>query len=355
MYDLTIIIPTYNEVLNIHSIVDQLQSFFSSHSLNGEILIIDDNSPDGTITEIRKIQMSMPDLHLIVRENERGLSSAVVEGFRKADSNLFFVIDADGSHDLKILWNMYLLVRYDFDIVIGSRYVEHGGINGWPLKRRILSFGATFLGRLLVPSIHDPVSGFFAVRKSVVENAPLKPRGYKILLEILGKGNWKTYIEVPYTFTERKQGSSKLKGKVIAEYAYQVLDNYWYRWNRIIKFLIVGASGILINEGGLILLSGFIPLPVASAVSIELSILSNFTWNDRWTFQSHDLSFDHWYQRLALFQIVCVVGGLINFGILTALVYLVGIDYRIANLIGIALAFIWNYSMSKKVTWQKKS
>ncbi len=116
-------------------------------------------------------------------------------------------------------------IRAGNDLVIGSRYMEGGGIKKWPLKRRIISLGATFLGRLLFPDVSDPVSGFFAVRKSVVENAPLKPRGYKILLEVLGKGNWKNLKEIPFEFVDREIGSSKLKGRTIIEDAEQCFDN----------------------------------------------------------------------------------------------------------------------------------
>ena len=119
---------------------------------------------------------------------------------------------------------MYDEIRKGNDIVIGSRYMEGGGIKKWPLKRRIISIGATFLGRLLFPDITDPVSGFFAVRKEVVDKAPLKPRGYKILLEVLGKGTWEKDKEIPFEFIDREIGSSKLKIKTIIEYAQQVAD-----------------------------------------------------------------------------------------------------------------------------------
>ena len=119
---------------------------------------------------------------------------------------------------------MYAEVQKGNDIVIGSRYMKGGGIREWPLKRRVLSVGATFLGRLLFPTITDPVSGFFAVRKLVVLQAPLKPRGYKILLEVLGKGQWQTSTEIPFEFVNRETGASKLKIITIIEYARQVLD-----------------------------------------------------------------------------------------------------------------------------------
>ena len=207
-------------------------------------------------------------------------------------------------------------IRAGNDIVIGSRYMEGGGIKKWPLKRRIISKGATFLGRLLFPEIHDPVSGFFAVKKSVVVHAPLRPRGYKILLEVLGKGTWLKANEIPFEFVDRATGSSKLGGRTIIEYAKQVIDNarfswnhhesiVWQEWVKLFKFGVVGLSGIIVNEGVLIYLKGYVQfsLPVASIIAIELSILSNFILNDTWTFRTRAAARPaHWWQRLLSFR-----------------------------------------------------
>jgi dolichol-phosphate mannosyltransferase len=201
---------------------------------------------------------------------------------------------------------MYEEIRKGNDVVIGSRYMEGGGIKKWPLKRRIISVGATFLGRLLFPDVTDPVSGFFAIRKDVVLNAPLKPKGYKILLEVLGKGTWEKDKEIPFEFVDREIGTSKLKIRIIIEYAVQVMDitlysffhhhsAAWREWKKLLKFGMVGISGILVNMGVLYYLkeyAGFYYL-AASFFAIELSILNNFLWNDLWTFRSsgdHKLS-----------------------------------------------------------------
>ena len=160
----------------------------------------------------------------LVRFKDHGLSQSVVDGFTQAFSDIYVVIDADLSHPPSLIPVMYKEIMAGNDIVIGSRYTEGGGIKKWPLKRRIISLGATFLGRLLFPNITDPVSGYFAVKKSVVERAPLKPRDDKILLEILGKGNWKKTKEIPFEFVDREVGSSKLKINTIIDYSWQVID-----------------------------------------------------------------------------------------------------------------------------------
>ena len=331
--DLTVIIPTFKEESNIGTIIEIVEAVFSRNAINGEILVVDDNSPDRTVELVRELQKTKPHISLVVRTADPGLSQSVVEGFRQAQSDVFLVMDADLSHPPALIPVMLEGIRAGNDIVIGSRYMEGGGIKKWPLKRRIISMGATFLGRLLFPEIHDPVSGFFAVKKSVVEPAPLRPRGYKILLEVLGKGTWQKAKEIPFEFVDRATGSSKLGGRTIIEYAGQVIDNarfswnhheniVWQEWVKLFKFGAVGLSGIIVNEGILIYLKGYVQfsLPVASIIAIELSILSNFILNDTWTFktgQQHALP--HWWHRLLTFQVVSVGGAAINFVILNAL------------------------------------
>ena len=365
MYDLTVIIPTFKEESNIGTIIAEVDAVFSRNAIRGEILVVDDNSPDGTIGIVRDLKKTKPNLNLVIREQDHGLSQSVVEGFRQAQSDIFLVMDADLSHPPVPIPKMLADIRAGNDLVIGSRYMEGGGIKKWPLKRRIISKGATFLGRLLFPEIRDPVSGFFAVKKSVVEYAPLKPRGYKILLEVLGKGLWEKEKEIPFEFVDRAIGSSKLRGHTIIEYAEQVIDNacfswnhhesvVWQEWMKLFKFGMVGLSGIIVNEGVLIYLKEYVhlSLPVSSIFAIELSILSNFIWNDIWTFKSnqkHALS--HRWQRLLSFQVVSIGGAVINFVILNILATIIGVDYRIANILGILVAFAWNFWVNRRFTW----
>ena len=224
MYDLTVIIPTFNEEANIRNIVMAVDAVFHEHSIHGQIIVVDDNSSDATISIVRDINRVNANVEILVREHDHGLSQSVADGFTRASSGIFIVIDADFSHPPLLIPRMYQEIRNGNDIVICSRYMEGGGIKEWPLKRRLISFGATILARIAFPSISDPVSGFFALRKDVVAGAPLKPRGYKILLEVLGKGKWQNSTEIPFEFVDREIGSSKLKIRTILEYAQQVFD-----------------------------------------------------------------------------------------------------------------------------------
>jgi dolichol-phosphate mannosyltransferase len=368
MYDLTVIIPTFKEEANIRNIIFEVDAVFTKNALNGEILVIDDNSPDATITEVNELKKTKKNVNLLVRLSDHGLSQSVADGFVHALSDVFVVMDADLSHPPELIPAMYNEIKAGNDIVIGSRYIEGGGIKKWPLKRRIISIGATFLGQLLFPDVSDPVSGFFAVRKSVVANAPLKPRGYKILLEVLGKGKWEKDKEIPFEFADREIGTSKLKVKTIIEYAQQVVDialfslfhhqsAAWIEWKKVYMFGLVGLSGIVVNMGVLFYLSEFVGLGllVAGFLAIELSILNNFLWNDLWTFRSdrqHKLS-SRWY-RLILFHGVSAVPIIINLGFLYIFTQGFGVYYLTSNLIGILAVFAWNFFVNRRLTWKRE-
>ena len=369
MYDLTVIIPTFNEEANIRNIVMAVDAVFHEHSLNGQILVVDDKSTDATISIVNELKRTKENVEILIREKDHGLSQSVSDGFYHAVSDVFVVIDADFSHPPVLIPRMYEEIRKGNDIVIGSRYMEGGGIKKWPLKRRIISVGATFLGRLLFPDITDPVSGFFAVRKTVLVQATLKPRGYKILLEVLGKGSWEKDTEIPFEFVDREAGSSKLKVKTIIDYARQVTDitlysfihhqsAAWREWKKVLKFGLVGISGIVVNEVILIYLKELAGVSnfLAPIISIEISILNNFFWNDIWTFRTHrsDNGFKPWWYRLVTFQTISAVGSILNIGIYLILTEIWGMYYPLAMLIGILAGFAWNFIVNRRITWLKR-
>jgi len=364
--DLTVIIPTYREEENIGPMIRELDRVFREHGIQGEIVVVDDSSPDRTIPIVQQLMGEIAGLHLVVRDEDPGLSQSVVEGFRTARGAVIQVIDADFSHPPSLVPDFLQKIREGADVVIGSRYMAGGGIGQWPLSRRIISLGATALGRILFPEITDPVSGFFAVKKGVVEGAPLQPRGYKILMEVLGKGRWSRAVEVPYTFTNRKEGASKLRPATILEYGAQVADisahalsrregAAWRELRKILRFALVGISGILVNMGILIGLTELAGVPdlLSLVCAIEISILNNFIWNERWTFQDvRDHRMARPWQRLVSFQAVSVGGAAINWCLYLLLTRMGGIFYPLANFIAILIAFVWNYLVNRNVTWR---
>lgn len=369
MYDLTVIIPTFNEEANIRNIVMAVDAVFHERGIRGQILVVDDKSTDATTGIISELKRTQDNVALLIREEDHGLSQSVADGFVHAESEICVVIDADFSHPPVLIPRMYDEIRKGSDIVIGSRYMEGGGIKKWPLKRRIISFGATFLGRLLFPEITDPVSGFFAIHKRVLAHATLKPRGYKILLEVLGKGSWENDLEIPFEFVDREAGTSKLKIRTIIDYARQVIDitlysfrhhesAAWREWKKAIKFGLVGLSGVVVNEVVLIALREFLGVSnfLAPVLSIEISILNNFLWNDIWTFRAHRNSdgFRSWWYRLGSFQAIAAIGSILNYAIYLALTEIWTVYYPVAMLIGILAGFAWNFIVNRRLTWLKR-
>jgi dolichol-phosphate mannosyltransferase len=367
--ELTVIIPTYREEENIGAMVREVSRTLADHGIRGEILVVDDSSPDRTIPLVRDLEKEFPSVRLVVRTADPGLSQSVVEGFREARGGVIQVIDADFSHPVALIPEFFRRIRAGADVVIGSRYMAGGGIGEWPLSRRVISLGATALGRILFPEITDPVSGFFAVRREVVEGAPLQPRGYKILMEVLGKGRWMRAVEVPYTFENRKVGASKLRVATILEYAAQVADisvhalsrregAAWRELRKILRFALVGLSGIVVNTGILWALTERAGLYYlySSAVAIETSIITNFLLNDFWTFggeSGHRMG--RRIHRFLSFQVVSLGGLVVNMAVLYIGKEIFGIYYLVANLLGILAAFIWNYLVNRHLTWKVRS
>ncbi|WOF17123.1 glycosyltransferase family 2 protein [Methanoplanus sp. FWC-SCC4] len=366
-YDLTIIIPTFNERDNIENIVESVSGVMHDAGIITEVLVVDDNSDDGTIEKVREMQEKYSNLELIVRYDDHGLSQSVTEGFYKAKADIIQVIDADFSHPPKMIPEFYTSVAQDGnDVVIGSRYLKGGDIENWPLKRRLISLGATFFGRILFPEITDPVSGFFAIKRDVIKNAVMKPRGYKILMEVLGKGHWYQAKEIPFVFKDREEGDSKLKLSTIIDYILQCIDiavysfkhhetNVWQEWKKIFKFAAVGISGIFVNVGLLYFLTEYFGIfyLISSLIAIETSIITNFILNDLWTFKGNESRFSKKWHRFVSFQFVSVMGVLINMGILWALTEFAGLYYVISNLFGIGAAFAWNFLVNRNITWKK--
>ncbi|WP_292492375.1 glycosyltransferase family 2 protein [Methanoculleus sp. 10] len=367
-YDLSVIIPTFNEEENIAAIIGAVNEVFRQSGIRGEVLVVDDSSKDRTIGIVEEIAGQNGNVRLIVRKDDHGLSQSVVEGFGKARSDILQVIDADFSHPPELIPRFYEAVRDGADIAIGSRYMKGGDIEQWPLKRRVISLGATAFGRVLFPEVTDPVSGFFAVRREVVAGAPLAPRGYKILMEVLGRGRWHSFVEIPFVFKDREEGTSKLRLDTMMDYLRQCAGiarftgtrragPVWDEWVKIVRFGLVGLSGIFVNMGLLYALTEIAGLYylVSAAIAIELSIVNNFIWNDVWTFKSsRDLRFGRRIQRFLSFQAVSVGGLAINMVVLYLLADIAGVYYLVANLVGIFVAFAWNYMVNRHFTWKTR-
>lgn len=221
-YDLTVIIPTYNEEGNIKEITGQIDRICRQNEINEEILIVDDNSPDRTQEYVKEMQKTMNNLHILVRYKDHGLSQSLYDGLYAAKSDLIQCIDADLSHPPEKIPEFYRLLKYEnYDMVIGSRYIPGGETFDWPLYRRIISSGAAILGRIFIPIVKDSGSGFFAVNRRILKDVKLKPRGFRMGFEILGKTNWENVTEIPIVFKDRVAGDSKIKPSVFSDFLLQ--------------------------------------------------------------------------------------------------------------------------------------
>jgi len=220
---LSVISPTLNEAECVPRLVEALERALGD--INYEILIVDDNSPDGTWSIAQNISLTNPRVRFLRRMQNPGLGAAVIDGFSAAEGDVLACIDADLQHDPLILARMLEELQDGADIVVGSRHVEGGSARDWNRLRRIQSWIANKMAQLLLGiRLKDPMSGYFLVwRKDFYEiREHLNGKGFKILLEILWNLHAPKIIEVPYTFRPRTRGQSKLCGRIILQFFHQL-------------------------------------------------------------------------------------------------------------------------------------
>lgn len=227
----SIVVPTYNEADGVERLVRALDGVFSANNLDGEIIVVDDNSPDGTGAIVDRLSEAYP-VRCLHRPGKMGLSSGVIDGwkFARPESEALGAIDGDFSHDISILPRMVrALESGGYGLAVGSRYVQGGGITNWPMKRIVTSKVACMLAAPLTP-LKDITSGYLLVRREALEGVELDPIGFKIGLEVIAKGHYGKAIEIPYVFTDRIAGESKLNKKEIFNYLKQLRRLYAARF-----------------------------------------------------------------------------------------------------------------------------
>jgi dolichol-phosphate mannosyltransferase len=353
---LSIIVPTYNEKDNITPLITRISEALAGQDF--EIIIVDDDSKDGTIDIVRGLAKKYP-VKLFVRREEKGLATAVIHGIRKASGNVIGVMDADLQHPPEILPKLVKAIEGGADMVFASRYVKGGGCPNWGLTRRMISKGALMVAHIFLPSsrrVKDAVSGFFMFRRKNVDPEALKPVGYKIALEIMIVGSFKNVVEVPFVFEERSAGQSKLRPQQQLEYLSHVLSlmsrtgEFW----RFVKFIGVGISGTLVNLGVQSLVTTFThwDAKVQLIPGIEVSIITNFLLNDFFTFADRRTGkAGSFFGRMVKYNVIALVGAFINWGIASLLIH-AGLDVYLSNFIGIVIAFLWNYFFSTIWAWK---
>ena len=292
-----IIVPTYNERDNIERLINALQVEFVKMPHEMHVLVVDDNSPDGTAEIVKDIQQKYQNVHLI-QGQKNGLGAAYIRGMKHALEQLgaeaVFEMDADFSHKPEDVPRLMQALDEGADFVIGSRYVKGGSIpSEWGFLRRMNSKYGNLVARYVAGlyPIRDCTAGFRAIRGSLLRDidlSNLKVQGYAFQVALLYEAVIRKarFKEVPVNFIDRTDGESKLGIKDIIEF---VMNAWWLRFRSsttLIKFLIVGGSGVLVNLGIFTLLLAMdINQYIASPIAIETSIVSNFFLNHFWTFR----------------------------------------------------------------------
>lgn len=342
-----IVVPTYREVENLPALVSRIGELRRRYELDLELLIVDDNSRDGTRELVDK--MALPWIQLIIRTSDRGLSQAVLEGLRRATATTLVVMDADLSHPPEKIVEMLSALNQGADFVVGSRFVRGGSTDDdWGLFRWLNSRVATLLALPLVP-LKDPMSGFFALRRETFQKGdPFNPIGYKIGLELVLKCRCETVREIPIHFEDRRLGKSKLSLREQLRYLQHVRRLYIYKFgsfSHFAQFAVVGFSGAIINLG---LLTAFgaaaVPMRWSVALAITLSILWNFVLNRRFSF-SYARN-EPAAKQLVRFVGACSAGALANYGMTMALLKSVH-HVQIAAIGGILAGLALNFLASR--------
>jgi len=374
--EVSIIIPTYNESENIIQVLKSIGEHIQK-DIATEAIVVDDNSPDGTGKVVEDYINDAQNktgytIGIIHRKTKSGLSSAILDGIQHSSGETVVVMDSDFSHPPKIIPQLIEEIKTSkYDIVIASRYTEGGKVSGWSTKRKLISKGAKGIAKAgLGVNESDPMSGFFAFRRKILEGIKFDAIGYKMLLEILVKTKGAKVKEIPYTFTDRIRGSSKLDSSTVFDYVKSVWN--LYRYGRTAKvsdtrtsirfiskagsFYTVGASGLLVNYLVSLLFADAIInfwYIHATIIGIAVSMSSNFILNKIWTFEDRNFEVKKTFAQYGKFVGFSSLGALIQLGMVYVLVDNYQVMYPIALILAVIIAASSNFILNKKWTFKE--
>jgi glycosyltransferase involved in cell wall biosynthesis len=367
-----IIIPTYNEKVNIGNTIDGLETEFkkipAQHQMS--ILVIDDNSPDGTANIVKEKARKYGNIKLLPNKQKAGLGAAYIKAMRyaiaKLKADVVFEYDADGSHQPKYIPGMIDTLAKKADVVVGSRYVPGGSMpDNWGIHRKLISYFGNFIARfvLFTPKYTDMTSGFRGTKtkwlKQIdLENLYCKQFAYKIQLYYELHRLGAKIVEYPIAFIDRSKGKSKFPRNNIIDSLRVVFSLRLRDSQKLIKVMVVGGIGTIVQLVFFNILRLSLALSLAQNIAIELAILSNFILNNIWTFKEDKFRFKELKKLFVGFIKFNVLSlGSIILQTITLLggVFLLGRSFLIENLlvlIGILLGLIWNYLMYTRVVWK---
>lgn len=354
-------VPTYKEAENVEEIVRRVGA-----ALDGvawELMFVDDDSPDGTCERARAIARRDPRVRVLQRVGRRGLSSACIEGMLATSAPYLAVMDGDLQHDESLLPRMLEALRAgDLDIVVGSRYVEGGGVGDWHPQRQAMSRLATRIGqRLIHADLQDPMSGFFMVRADIIQSCVrrLSGVGFKILLDIFASAERPLrFRELPFTFRQRQAGASKLDNAVLWEYLLMLSQKLIgpYVPVRFIAFSLIGGLGIFVHMAVLWLIlsaAGSGAFLVGQTAAALVAMTSNFFLNNLLTYRDMRLRGAQLLRGWLSFVLACSIGALANVGIANYLFQSGRSGWFLSALAGILVGAVWNYAVTAVYTWKR--
>ena len=358
--ELTIVVPTYDERDNVTPLVELIGAALPG--VDWEVIFVDDDSADGTAALVRDTARRDPRVRCLQRIGRRGLSSACIEGVLASSSPFVAVMDADMQHDERLLPRMLEVLRREAcDLVVGSRYIDGGGVGDWDGRRAGISGFATRLSRLVCKTdIADPMSGFFMARREVFEGSVrrLSGQGFKILLDLLASSPGHIRLrELPYQFRRRRHGTSKLDTLVAWEFGMLLADKLVGHLVpvRFALFAFIGAIGLGVHLAVLRAALSAPTLGFAAAQSIAtlVAMTSNFFLNNLFTYRDQRLRGWRLLRGMLSFYLICAVGAVGNVGI-AAYVFASDHVWWLAGISGAVLGSVWNYAVSSVFTWRRR-
>ena len=358
--ELAIVIPTFNEIENIETLVSAIQVALKGQDY--EIIIVDDSSPDGTADRVREIARRNLRIRCIQRIGRRGLSGAFIEGALATAAPIVAVIDGDMQHDESLLPEMLKILRSrNLEVVVGSRYLEQGGVGNWTGGRIRVSQWATAVARRITGvTLSDPMSGFFMIRSDALRRlAPnLSGIGFKILLDIfITAPRAFRFAELPYRFRARSLGTSKLDAKIVLEFLELLIDKAVGHIvpAKFVIFALVGTLGVVVHLLVLTLVFKGLSFDFETSqiAATLVAMTSNFALNNVLTYYDRRLSGWGWIKGWFSFALASSIGAIANVGIATYLFAVQETPWLLSAVAGVLVGVVWNYTVTSIFTWKR--
>jgi len=357
---LSVVVPTFNEAANLAVLVGKLDT--ALHGIDWEVIFVDDDSPDGTAAEARRLAQENGRVRCVQRIGRRGLSSACIEGMLASSAPCIAVMDADLQHDERLLPDMLAALQTEpLDVVVGSRHVAGGDASAFTDARARKSELATRLSRMVVPeTLLDPMSGFFMITRAAFEASMrnLSGIGFKILMDLFASAPEPLrFKELPYTFGTRNAGESKLDNQALWDYGMLLLDKLVGRWVpvRFVTFIAVGGLGVVVHMSVLTTLYelsgyGFVTSQIWATVT---AMTANYVFNNVVTYRDLQLKGWDWLRGWISFVLACSIGAVANVGV-AGYLFTEDTGWFMAGLAGIVVGAVWNYAITQLYTWRAK-